>query len=41
MYFFTAVHLSFSELLLAIIDVITSARIYYDSDSMFGIGMDQ
>ena len=33
----TVVHLSFSKLLLAIIDVFTSARIYYDSDSSFKV----
>ena len=33
----TVVHLSFSKLLLAIIDVFTSARIYYDSDNSFKV----
>ena len=33
----TVVHLSFSKLLLAIVDVFTSARIYYDSDNSFKV----
>ena len=33
----TVVHLSFSKLLLAIINVFTSARIYYDSDSSYKV----
>ena len=33
----TVIHLSFSKLLLAIINVFTSARIYYDSDSSFKV----
>ena len=33
----TVIHLSFSKLLLAIIDVFTSANIYYDSDSSFKV----
>ena len=33
----TVVHLSFSKLLLAIIDVFTSARIYYDSNTSYNV----